>query len=363
MTKWQFYTNTDQAWEGMLAAIAEAKESIDCEQYIFENDSIGRQFLELFVKKAKQGVRVRLLVDGIGSLALLRSSYLPEAQRAGVKVQFFNPLKPWWVYKVTFWFLRDHRKVLVVDEKIGFTGGVGVRIAMTGRRDTHVRVTGAVVRQLREAFEAMWQATHLGERYIKHKRQQRTEDGFLFITNTPRPRQRFFYHELRRRISSAQSNIYLVTPYFVPDRRLFRALKKAVRRGVTVNLIVPEQSDHPFVDIASQSYFWLALHRGVRIWLHQDHKNGDNLFIHSKAFVVDDNWASVGSTNLDNLSLLLNYEGDLTSTDPKFVAEVTSQCQQDIADSVELTRSDWKRRRTFRRKLAELSTWPFHRLM
>ncbi len=355
-TRWNFYLSPDAAWEGMYAACEEARFSIDFEQYIFEDDFLGRRFIELLVRKAKAGVRVRLLVDAVGSRSLASSPVLRDTQRAGVRVQFFNPIEPWWVHKLVSWFLRNHRKLLIVDGSIGFIGGVGIRAQAAGRRDTHVRIEDPVVDEFSSAFEQMWEQTAAGRLLFGFKNPIISDSAFTLLTNSPKFRQRFTYQALLHHIREAKKYVYLTTPYFVPDRRLSRALRGAARRGVEVRLVVPQKSDHAVTDLASRSYFGLALRAGIRIFEYQPG------FIHAKTFVIDDSWASVGSSNLDNLSLLFNYEADLASTDLHFIAEVKWQFIEDTKQSVEVVRSEWGRR-SVGQKMREFLTWPIHRFL
>jgi cardiolipin synthase len=340
----------------MYSACEQARFSIDFEQYIFEDDFLGRRFLELFVKKAGAGVRVRLLADAVGSRSLANSPVLKDVQAAGIHVQFFNPIEPWWIHKLISWFLRNHRKLLVVDSGVGFIGGVGIKASASGRRDTHVRIEGPVVDEFLSAFEQMWEKTAAGHYMFGFKKPIVADSEFTLLTNSPRFRQRFTYQTLVRKIREAKKYIYLTTPYFVPDRRISRALRGAARRGVEVRLVVPKKSDHIFTDLAGQSYFWLALRAGIRIFEYQPG------FIHAKTFVIDDAWASVGSSNLDNLSLLFNYEADVASTQPQFIESVKWQFIEDTKQSVEIVRREW-RKRSLLRKMAELATWPIHRFL
>ncbi|OGM94038.1 hypothetical protein A2524_01985 [Candidatus Wolfebacteria bacterium RIFOXYD12_FULL_48_21] len=364
--QWEFFLYARDAWESMLADCRNAQVSIDLEQYIFAYDAIGKQFADVLEQRALAGVRVRLLCDAAGSSPFLDSIHAKRLAASGAEVLFFNPIKPWRINNYSSWFFRDHRKVLVVDSYIGYIGGVGIHQRMERWRDTQVRIAGPVVHELEHAFDQMWDRTREGKyfRFSKPSLDAELQQGrpfsaakhFHFLTNSPRFHQRFIYHSLIDAIRNAQSRVYLTTPYFIPDLRLVRALRLAARRGVDVRLIVPDVSDHPFVDRATQSYFWIMLKTGVRIYLYRDH------ILHAKTVVIDDDWASVGSANLDNLSLLFNYEATLVGTNRAFVDQLREHFMEDITQSHEVMFSAWKRR-SLVRKILETATWPLHKFL
>lgn len=363
---WKLYCHSNEAWEAMLTDCAGAQVSIDLEQYIFEYDAIGRRFIELLKRKVKEGIQVRVLCDAAGSYNLYNSARAADLAAHGIMLEFFNPISPWRINNYSSWFFRDHRKVLVVDSHIGHIGGVGIHQRMHNWRDTHVRIEGPVVHELQYAFEQMWNRVREGKffRFSKpffmSEHQGSKPRGFTkyfyFLTNAPRFHQRFIYHSLIDAIRGARSYVYLTTPYFIPDLRLVRVMRLAARRGVDVRLIVPDASDHPIVDIATQSYFWIMLKGKVKVYLYHDH------VLHAKTTMIDDEWASVGSANLDNLSLLFNYEANLVSTNHTFVRELRDQFLVDLERSKEVSLSVWKRRSLIRR-MAEIISWPIHKFL
>jgi cardiolipin synthase len=364
--KWKLFYHSSEAWESMLVDCEQAQVSIDLEQYIFEYDAIGRRFAELLKRKAKEGIQVRLLCDAAGSYNFYNSSWANDLAAHGVMIEFFNPISPWRVSNYSSWFFRDHRKVLVVDSHIGHIGGVGIHQRMHNWRDTHVRIEGPVVQELQYVFEQMWNRVREGKffRFSKPFFASESRGGkpqaftkyFYFLTNAPRFHQRFIYHSLIDAIRGARSYIYLTTPYFIPDLRLVRVLRLAARRGVDVRLIVPDTSDHPIVDLATQSYFWIMLKAKARVYLYHDH------VLHAKTIIIDDEWASVGSANLDNLSLVFNYEVNLVGTNHTFVKELRDQFVVDLERSREVSLPSWKQRSRVR-KIFEAITWPIHKFL
>ena len=272
-----------------------------------------------------------------------------------MEVKFYNPISPWRLKNFTSLFFRDHKKILIIDSTIGYTGGVGVEKSMSLWRDTQVRVIGPVVSEMQYVFNRMWKITELGL-FLKFRFPPSLDGHFRFFTVSPHFRQRFFYRRMINKIRSAKKYVYLTTPYFVPNQRFFINLRRAAKRGVDVRLIVPKNSDHPFVDAASRSYFGLALKADIKIYLY------NNNVMHAKTVIIDDNWASVGSANLDNMSMLLNYEANLVSEDHKFIAELKDHFINDMLDASILTLEKWRGRSIFQ-KIYELITWPFHSLL
>ncbi len=355
-TSWKFFLTANDAWESMYADCEAAKESILLEQYIFVDDQvIGQKFIELFTKKALEGVRVQLLLDGAGSFLFYHSSIPKKLRDAGVEVIFFKPLKFWKIFKHRSWFFRDHRKLLIVDGGIGHVGGVGINGRMKTWRDTHVRLTGPVVPEMSEAFFAL-RARAVDRTPRRYPRRTQFDKAFHFVTNAPHYGRRYLYKSLVEQIRSAKKYIYITSPYFIPDIRIFRLLRLAGKRGVDVRIITPLTSDHMAVDLASYSYFGLALRNGLRLYTYADQ------VLHAKSVVIDDNWASVGSSNLDNLSLFFNYEGNIISTDKKFVAELRTHFHADAKHSLEILRHQWRHRPLWQ-KIAEVLTWPFHKIL
>jgi cardiolipin synthase len=353
---WDIYTTAHEAWEAMYADCVVAKESILLEQYIFTHDAtIGQRFAYLLMQKAAEGVDVKILLDGAGSFKLYHSNVPRLLREAGAEVIFFKPLKLHLAYRFKSWFFRDHRKMLVVDGKIGHVGGVGINGRMKEWRDTHIRITGQVVTEIEEAFYHL-RARTINRTPRRYPRRTDFDKTFHFVTNAPHYRRRYLYKSLVENIRTANKFIYITSPYFIPDIRIFRLLRLASKRGVDVRIITPLVSDHLAVDLASYSYFGLALRSGARIYTYIDQ------VLHAKSIIIDGEWASVGSSNLDNLSLLFNYEGNIVSTDKNFINQLMTHFHQDTAHSLEILRHHWRHRPLWQ-KIAEVLTWPFHKIL
>ena len=353
ITAWHFYRFSKEAWDGMYETAAAAERSIDFEQFIFmAEEQAGARFADLFIKKAKEGVAVRLLCDMVGSYDFFASIRAEELRRAGVEIVFFNIIKPWRFLNPKAWLFRDHRKLMIVDSRVALIGGVGIADAFADWRDTHMRITGPLVAELMTGFEQMWRNA-ANEKFIRFKEPRQTHDGFTAVTNAPHWRQRFMNRTVLDAMRNAERCIFLATPYFVPDARFFRVLRLAARRGVDVRLIVPTETDHPIVDRASRYFFSKALQAGVRIFLYGD-------MLHAKTVIIDNEWGAAGSSNIDNLSTSFNYELNVASVERKFVEDLGVHFIEDLARCRELSWAEW-RGRSFFAKFLEFCSAPFGR--
>ncbi len=309
--------NGDAAYPAMLEAIAGAGRSIALSTYIFDGDVVGREFARALGAAARRGVQVRVLVDATG----LRYSWptiLSRLRREGVPHARFLPAFPFG--RLLTVNLRNHRKLLVVDGRVGFTGGLNIRaghwLARRPRhpvQDLHFRLRGPVVSQLQQVFAEDWQFT-TGETLAGEDWFPPLEcEGPVFARGIPDgPDEDFeaLRWTLLGALATAQRSVRVMTPYFLPDAALISALNLAALRGVTVDLLLPAHNNLPFVHWASQAHWWQVLERGCRLWLTPPP------FDHSKLFLVDDCWALVGSTNWDPRSLRLNFEFNVECYDP-----------------------------------------------
>ncbi len=353
---WKFYLAGKDALEAMLADCEAATETIDIEQFIFSPNGIGKRFLDVLENKRNEGIKIRILADAVGSSDLRSSAVVKQLAALGIKIKFFNPIQPWRIGNFSSWFLRDHRKLLIIDKKIVHTGGVGIEGRMNNWRDTNVRLEGLCVREAISAFEQMWNAAPK-KKFYKFKPVITEDTDFSFLINAPRFKNRYIYKNLLSTIKNSQKYLYITTPYFVPSIRIFSALRRAAKRGVDVRLLLPKSSDVHIADVAAGSYFILALKAGIKIYLYSS-----SHILHSKTAVADDVWGSVGSANMDNLSLLLNHEGNIVSRNSEFIQELKSHFLEDIKSSESLTQNKWKNRPLIR-KVLEFITWSIHQVL
>ena len=352
--------NGNQIFPAMLAAVRDAKESINLETYIYWSGEVGQQFAEALADRAKAGVQVHVLLDTIGSRRLDPRS-IDLMQNAGVEVRRYNPLVWYNLARINH---RDHRKLLIVDGKVGFTGGAGVADIWLGNadspahwRDTQFRLEGPAVAQMQAAFMDNWMKTScrvldgtlffpelkpIGEDYaqvFKSSPREGTEDVRLMFLLS---------------IAAARKNIRLAVPYFIPGELITQQLVEACRRGVKVEIIVPgAETDAALVRHASRSKWGPLFKAGVRIYEYEP------TMYHCKVMIVDDLWVSVGSANIDSRSFRLNDEANLNVLAADFAAEQTRAFEEDKKHSREVKMEEWKHRSSGTRILEFLAS-PFH---
>lgn len=337
-TSWNFYTTNDEGWDAMLQACEDAKESIDLEQFIFIRNDIGNKFIDVCSRKAALGVKVRFLWDAAGSFSFYNSSTITELKEKGIELVFFKTLFPsiFKFHNYKSWYLRNHKRTLVVDNKIGFTGSICFSDEMKNWRDTVVRLDVPVVKEMQEEFESTWNRAKNRKKDKVHKSKSGSE--FRYVTNYPFIRKHFLYKETIEAIRTARKSILITTPYFVPTRHLSKVIRGAGKRGVEIKIIVPLWSDHPIVDLCSRSFYTKMLKAGVRIYLYKGE------MVHSKTMIVDGKWSSVGTLNMDAASLLYNFEANIISTNVLFASELTEHFNTDLKDTDEVTYEVWNNR-------------------
>ncbi|MHB8799416.1 MAG: phospholipase D-like domain-containing protein [Thermoanaerobaculia bacterium] len=337
--------NGDEIFPAMLEAIASARSSIHFESYIYRDGQIARQMSAALAERARAGVSVRLLLDAIGS-----AGFGEENQRlleeAGATVVFFRPLSVKTLRKI---HLRTHRKVLVVDGRVGFVGGVCIADEWMGDaegpdrwRETVVRVEGPVARQLQAAFGRAWlEATDelLAGRALYPTNGQAGEAVCQVMDSTPgfdsNPARLSFLVA----VGSATKSIDLTSAYFVLDRTARRSLVEAVKRGVRVRLLLQgPHTDHAIVRYAGRNDYTRLLEAGVEIWEYQQAR------LHAKTMAVDGKWASVGSTNVTNRSFTWNYESNVHVFDLEFAGAMLETFERDLTRSHRITLEEWKDR-------------------
>jgi len=337
--------NGDAIFAAMLGAIRQARRTVTFETYIYWSESIGREFADALIERARAGVRVHVLLDWVGS-AKMEARYLEEMKAAGVEVERYH--KPHWT-SLSRMNNRTHRKILVVDGEVGFTGGVGIADKWRGNaqdkahwRDTHFRVEGPVVAQMQAVFMDNWikatgRVLH-GEGYFPALRSHGDESAQMF-SSSPTGGSESMHLMYLMAITAASRSIHLSNSYFVPDELVSKALVAAARRGVKVQIITPGPDiDTEVVRRASRARWGELLEAGVQIAEYQP------TMFHCKVLVTDGLMVSVGSTNFDNRSFRLNDEANLNVLSPAFARRQIEIFEADLQQSRPVTLQAWRQR-------------------
>lgn len=304
------FHDAEETYDQIEAAIRAAHSHVHLEYYIFQADQTGQRFRDLLIEKARQGIHCRLLLDFLGCWRLPRR-FVQPMKDAGVQVAFCLPVVPWRSrWRANF---RNHRKIVVVDGKIGFTGSQNIGDEYRGRkrrkygpwRDTHLRIVGPGVRDLQDVFARDWYYTTkkslLDDRHFPHT-EAAGNHVVQVVPSGPDQREDVMHQLLFAAVSAARESISIITPYFVPDRAMILALRSAAYRGIQVRLLIPACSDHRVVLWAGRSFYNDLIGSGVQIYEH------DHTMLHSKVMVIDRSWAMVGSANVDERSFRVNFE-------------------------------------------------------
>lgn len=355
-TEWKLYQTSVKAYQAILEQIKSARRSICLEFFIFLRDESGRPIVEALLRKAKEGVEVRIIVDDIGSYPFVRSGALMELQGAGVEVKVFNPVRFWHPNKETFWYFRDHSKLLVIDEEVAFTGGLCIGDEYKNWRDTFAMVKGShVVNAMTDAFYFMWHRDYKNPEFLFKRSRKKPMHEFDYLMNIPLPGKRHLYYEVVRTLKKAEKEIIITNPYFIPDNKIVRRLKSALKRGVVVKILIPKNSNHSLINLATGSYLDDLLSSGAEIYLYPE-------MIHGKTIVVDCEWSSIGSLNMDNISLRYNFEGNVVGTNKEFAKDLRVMYKKDEAMSERLTLESWRSRSRLTKFLEKL-VWPIRSLL
>ena len=343
-------------YRSMLEAIRGARHHIHLETYIYDDDDVGHEFARALAERRKAGVQVRLIYDSVGSSATPKE-FFKKLEADGIEVVEFNPFTP----NLARYNNRDHRKLLVVDGKVAFLGGINISGVYSpgGKgsrgsggssdppfeerpwRDTQVRLEGPVVADLQRAFLDQWES----------QKKTKPDDKAFFPTLAPqgnhlvraiasKPKEGLnaSYVALISAIHSAEKEVNITNAYFVPHPELRQALIEAARRGVNVRMVLPSRSDHWIVFNAGRAYYDELLEAGVKIY------ERNYRLLHTKTACVDGVWCTVGSTNLDWRSLVHNDELNAVILAPEFAAQMGRNFERDVAQSEEIKREYWRRR-------------------
>ena len=344
-------------YQAMLNAIEAARTTIHFESYIFEDDVVGRRFAAALLRKQAEGVQVRLLYDSVGCLAT-PAAFFQRLRDGGVQVIEFNPVNParlrGWRWRLQ---QRDHRKILIVDGAVAFTGGVNIsaiysslinrkreraaRAPQHAWRDTDIRIEGPVVAEFEKLFLDTW-ARQGGPEPAPAPPlppKKAGTDLVQVIGSTPGRDNRFTYMMYVAAFNYAETSIHLTTPYFVPDEQILKAICGAAERGLDVKIILPGTSDSALLASTGRSYYTFLMKAGVKVY---ERKHG--AMMHAKTAVVDQVWSTVGSSNMDSLSFLSNDEVNAAVLGSGFADKMEAMFQDDLEQSVQILPEAWNRR-------------------
>jgi cardiolipin synthase len=348
--------NGDEIFPAKLRAIRGARKNINYAQYVFEEGQPSVDIVSALAERCRAGVTVNLLLDAVGALSM-PDEYRQLMQEAGCRIESFRPLSPFALDKLNN---RNHRRILVVDGKIGITGGSGTSGKWGGNgrtqnhwRDTDVWVEGPVVEQLQGAFAENWlEATGValgGRDYFPRPLDPKGKVAAQAVRSSPASGSASMYVVFLLAMSSAQRSIYITNPYFLPDDKMINTLTETARRGVRVVVLLPGAIDHNLVRQASRSELGKLLRAGVEVYEYGP------AMLHAKTMVVDGRWATVGSTNLDQRSFSLNDELNLVVYDEAVAQKLERVFQDDLSHSTQVTYERWRSRSLVSRFLEFLS--------
>ncbi|WP_461207312.1 cardiolipin synthase [Clostridium sp. DL1XJH146] len=337
--KVEIFTNGEWKFHELLKDIRKAKHHIHLDYYIYKSDDIGNAVLSALLEKARDGVEVRVLYDAMGGRTIPRR-YFDLLKEAGGKVAIFFPfILPHVNVRMNY---RNHRKIAVIDGKIGYVGGMNIGDEYLGKskrfgywRDTHLRIKGDAVDSLQQRFLLDWryastEKIKFEEKYFPSKNEY-GESGIQIVTSGPDGLEEQIKNAYLKVIYSAKKSIYIQSPYFVPDNSIIEALRVAALSGVDVRIMIPNMPDHPFVYWATYSYVGDLINSGVKSFKYEKG------FLHAKTIVVDGKVSSVGTANMDNRSYRLNFEVNAFIYDHNIGEELQKIFYQDMEESTEIT--------------------------
>lgn len=359
-------TDGQATYAAMFKAMQNAKDHINLESYIIEDDETGRQFADLLLQKQSEGVQVNLIYDSFGSL-LTPNAFFQRLRDGGVQVVEFNPINPLDSPKVWRLTHRDHRKILIADGQVAIVGGINISEVYSSSplkrkpqdtapihwRDTDVQIEGPAVAEVQKLFLQTWlqqQGPKLSERNYFPDHKAVGKALVRVVGSTPGETNRIPFIMYVSAIMFAEHSIHMTNSYFVPDDQIIKALTAAAARGVDVKIILPGTTDSKLALYAQRYHYSALLKSGVKIYEHS------TALLHAKTAVIDGAWSTVGSTNMDFLSLLSNDEVNAVILSQEFAVEMEEMFAGDLADSEQIQWEEWKNRPLWPR----IRTWFVH---
>ncbi len=340
----RLYTDGKTLFEDIFVALESAQHHIHLEYYIFLADEIGSKVIDILLRKARQGVAVRVIIDDVGSWQMKKSA-IAEMRAAGIRLECFLKVGlPFLSSKVNY---RNHRKILVVDGCVGFTGGMNIAdryvqgLKWGPWRDSHLRIEGSGVAGLQKTFLSDWYFVDrklISDPNFFPMPEEKGKTLLQMVTSGPDTVWNSIMQMYLTAIVQARRYIYIETPYFLPNDCIVKALQNAALSGTDVQVILPERADAKFTLIGSYSYLNEMFKAGVKIYFY---KKG---FIHSKTIVIDDEISTVGTANMDIRSFEQNFEANVLMYDPNIAVKMRQLFEEDRANSEEVNKADWEKR-------------------
>jgi cardiolipin synthase len=338
----------------MFKALQKAKDHINLESYIIEDDETGRKFADLLLQKQAEGVQVNIIYDSVGSLKT-PESFFKRLRDGGIQVVGFNPINPLKAREEWGLTHRDHRKILIADGKVAIIGGINISKVYSSSplrwkqnekapirwRDTDIQIEGPAVVEFQKLFLDTWlkqKGPKLSERNYFPDLKEAGNALVRVVGSTPGETNRIPFIVYVSAITFAEHSIHMTNSYFIPDDQIVKALTDAAERGVDVKIILPGTTDSQLALYAQRYYYSELLKSGVKLYEHS------TSLLHAKTAVVDKVWSTVGSTNMDSLSLLSNDEVNAVILSQEFAVEMEKMFVRDLADSKQIQWDEWKKR-------------------
>lgn len=348
------FTSGREKFDHLIRDLENARHYIHLEYYIFENDNIGSRIAEILIRRALEGVTVRVIYDHVGSFSV-KSKFFRKMRRAGIQVYpFFEVTFPQLGTRINW---RNHRKICVIDGQIGYIGGMNIadRYITGGKefdtwRDTHVRVTGPVIAALQHSFAVDWHFMNqpLPSEQIHHPTHRTGAIAAQLVTSGPTSQWSNIAYMFHKAIGTARKRIFIQTPYFLPTDALLKGLISAALARVDVRVMIPTRTDSPLLNFASASYIAECLRAGIKIYFY------DAGMLHSKLIIVDDEIVTIGSTNFDFRSFEHNFEGNLFFYSKELNSRMLEVYRNDLTHAHRVTPQQWRKRPLWRRAVASV---------
>jgi cardiolipin synthase A/B len=332
MESFNIYGNPKQIYEKMLEDINSAKKYIFLETYIYDDDEIGRKFRTLLIKKAKQGIKIKLLLDAWGGTAKL--PFFEKLKKAGAEVRFFREIR----YLIRFFSKnheRNHRKLLIIDNHVTYIGSINITAKCLNWRELVLRIKGDISCDFAKSFYQSWQ---MYGKLNKKRINKIVHKEFEIIQDIPSYIGRATENKLYKLLSKARKKILIETPYFIPSIKLINTLGKLVKKGVKVNLLIPYHSGVRIVDVARNRNLGRLYKKGIAIHYYTEKT------MHSKLLIIDDNFFMLGSSNIDYRSFIHNYEINFVGKDKDMIKKLQEFFNEGIKNSKPFDFVEWKNR-------------------